>query len=195
VNRLTVLAGGLVVALALPLAGCGSSERNLNGPFGDSATSPIGAQCFMPEPKGAVATLGMLSFSNKGDRARIDKVTLVGARNLQTVAEWVVPITGHNLLGVFYGYPPYGSKRKGFALAPGVQWAERQHADGATIGHMPFPEAINLVLVLKVTGGVEGTAKTVYLDYESGGTKYRLNFQVAIELWNGKPGRCRLTVN
>lgn len=193
-NRLTLFAGGLAAALALLLGGCGSSGPNLNGPFGDSAKGPIGAQCFQSEPKGSVATLGMLSFSNKGGPARIDKVTLVDARDLQTVAEWLVPITGHDLMGVLDGYPPYGSKRGSQGPAPGIHWASRQRAVGATIAHMPFPLSINLIVVLRPTGSL-GTVKTVYLDYESGGTKYRLNFQVAIELYNGSHKPCRLTVN
>jgi hypothetical protein len=196
-NRLALSTGGLAAALALLLGGCsGSGDPKPNGPLGNSVSGPLAAQCFQPTPKGSVATLGMLSFSNKGGPARITRITLVDAHNLQTVAEWVVPITGHNLIGVLYGYPPYGSRRHG-GLPPGIQWAARQRAVGATIAHTPFPKAVNLVLVLRATGGTEGTARTVVVDYQSGGSKYQLNFGVAIELFNGNQPKlkCRLTVN
>ncbi len=189
-NRLALAAGGLAVALALLVGGCSSDPNpNLNGPFGDSPHGNIGGQCSWMA-KGSVATLGMLSFSNSGGQARIDKVTLVGAHNLQVVAEWVVRITGHDLIGAMGGYPPLGSKGHGPGfLAPGIHWAARQHAAGATVVHTPYPDAINLVLVMKATG-VKGTAKDVYIDYESGGTRYRLSFGVNIVLYNGNPRAC-----
>jgi hypothetical protein len=137
-----------------------------------------------------VLTAGGLSFSNSGGPARIDKVTLVDPHDLQVVAEWVVRITGHDLIGVMGGYPPTGAKGLGpGSLALGIHWATRQRADGATIVHIPYPDAINLVLVLRATG-VKGTAKTVYVDYESGGVKYRRDLAVAIELFSGNPRGC-----
>jgi hypothetical protein len=189
-NRLVLSAGGLAAALALLLAGCGSSsDPNLNGPFGNSARGSVGGQCSWMA-KGSVATLGMLSFSNSGGQARIDKVTLVDAHNLQVVAEWVVRITGHDLIGSLGGYPPLGSKGQGpGSLAPGIHWAARQHAVGATVVHTPFPDAINLVLVMRATG-VKGTAKDVYIDYTSGGTKYRLSFGISIVLYNNNSRGC-----
>jgi hypothetical protein len=188
-NRLALYAGGLAAALALLLSGCSSDPAlNPNGPFGNSAQGSAGAQCAWMA-KGSVATLGMLSFSNSGGKARIDKVTLVDAHNLQAVAEWAVPITGHDLVGVQPGYPPISKKYGPAVLAPGIHWAARQHAVGATVVHTPFPDAINLVLVMKATG-VKGTARDVYIDYESGGTKYRLSFGVSILLYNNKPKGC-----
>jgi hypothetical protein len=139
--------------------------------------------------RGPAGTFGMLSFSNKGGQARIDKVSFVDAHNLQAVAEWAVRITGHALVGVQAGYPPIGKKYGSATLAPGIHWAARQHAVGATIVPTPFPNAINLVLVLRATG-VEGKAKDVYIDYESGGTKYRLDFGVGIQMFNGSSHGC-----
>ena len=190
-NRLALSAGGLVAALALLLVGCGGG-LNMNGPFGDSPSGSTGSQCSW-YPRGSVGTLGMLSFSNSGGTARIDKVTLAHARHLQVVSEWVVRITGHDLIGVMSGYPPIGAKGQGPGfLAPGIHWATRQRADGAKIVHTPYPDAINLVLVLRSTG-TKGTAKTVYVDYESGGVKYRLDLAVSIELFNGNPRGCLST--
>lgn len=187
-NRLTLAVGGLGAALAPLLAGCGGG-LNMSGPFGDSPSSSLGMQCSWV-PRGSVGTFAMLSFSNSGGAARVDKVTLVGARNLQVVAEWVVRITGHDLIGVMGGYPPIGAKGQGPGfVAPGIHWAARQHAAGATIIHTRFPDTYNLVLVLRATG-VQGTAKTVYVDYESGGTKYRLDLAVGLQLFNGNPKGC-----
>jgi len=187
-NRLVLTVGGLAAALALLLAGCGGGP-SMNGPFGDSPSGSVGVTCSWV-PRGMVGTFGMLSFSNSGGLARIEKVTLVDPHDLQVVAEWVVRITGHNLIGVLGGYPPIGAKGQGPGfLAPGIQWASRQRADGATVQHTPYPDAINLVLVLRATG-VKGTAKTVYVDYDSGDTKYRLDLAVGIELFNGNPHGC-----
>jgi hypothetical protein len=179
--------GGLAVALGLLLGGC--SDPNPNGPFGDSPQGSVGGQCAW-YPKGSVATLGMLSFSNSGGLARIDRVTLVDAHHLRVVAEWVVRITGHDLIGVMGGYPPLGAKGQGPGfLASGIDWAGRQPAVGATIVHTPFPDVINPVLVLKATG-VKGTAKDVYIDYESGDRRYRRYFGVSILLYNNNPRGC-----
>lgn len=187
-NRLVLTVGGLAAALALLLTGCGGG-LNMSGPFGDSPSQSLGGVCSWV-PRGTVGTFGMLSFSNTGGQARIDKITLVSAHDLQVVAEWVVRITGNNLIGVLGGYPPIGAKGQGPGfLAPGIHWATRQRADGATIVHAPNPDAINLVLVLRARG-VQGTAKTVYVDYESGGSEYRLNLGVGIKLFNGDPTGC-----
>jgi hypothetical protein len=187
-NRLVLTAGGLAAALVLLLAGCGGGV-NMNGPFGDSPSGSVGSQCSW-YPRGSVGTLGMLSFSNSGGPARIDKVTLVDAHHLQVVSEWIVRITGHDLVGVMGGYPPVGTKGDGPGfLAPGIHWATRQRAAGATVVHTPFPDAINLVLVLRATA-VKGTARTVYVDYESGGIKYRLDLAVGIELFSSNQRGC-----
>jgi hypothetical protein len=187
-NRCALIAGGLATALGLLLSACSSSDRSLNGPFGDSAGASNGSECAWA-PGGGVTTFGMLSFSNKGGQARIDEVSLVGAHNLQVVAEWVVRITGQDLVGVQPGYPPISKKYGPATLAPGIHWAARQHVVGATIVPTPYPHAIDLVLVLRATG-VQGKAKDVYLDYESGGTRYRLDFGVGIQMFNGNSRGC-----
>jgi hypothetical protein len=134
-----------------------------------------------------VGTFAALVFGNTGGQARIKKVTLVDARSLQLVAAWAVPITGHNLMGVFDGYPP--NRVDGGRGTPGVQWGRRQRADGATIAHIPGKGVDNLVLVLKASGS-EGTAKTEDVYYTSGGTEYLLNLGVGIQLFNGNKRGC-----
>lgn len=184
------MAGGLAAGLALLLAGCGTGPKT-NGPFGNSNAPYSGGQC-IPVPPGDVATIAAKDFPNPGRQARIDNVTLVGAHDLRLVAAWAVPITGTDLMGVFAGYPPYGIQGKnGFpGVVPGVLWDRRQRADGAKIPHTPGQDTINLVLVVKASG-VEGTSKTVYVDYESGGNHYRLDMRFFMKVFNGVPDGCK----
>ena len=108
-SRGVVTAGGLAFGLALLLGGCGSSDGpNTSGPFGHAGTDRW-VQCF-PVPRGGVGTFAGLEFSNRGGPARIERVTLADAHNLQIVSAWAVPITGLDLMGVFAGYPPVGYK-------------------------------------------------------------------------------------
>jgi hypothetical protein len=176
-------AGGLAAALVLLLAGCSSTGPKTDGPFGRSAYG-LGTQCF-PVPRNDVGTLAALTFGNNGGPARISRVTLVGSRHLRIVEAWVVPIKGHDLLGIFAGYPPSGIDGKAGPPAPGVQWAHRQRIYGAIVPHIPSKETINLVLVLKPSGR-KGTAKSERVYYHSGGTNYVLNLGVGIQIINGQ---------
>jgi hypothetical protein len=189
-NRYVVKAGGLAIGLALLLGGCGGSdEPSTSGPFGHPGNTRW-VQCFQTTRHGGVGTFGGLSFHNPGSSAKIDNVTLINSHGMQIVAAWVVPITGLDLLGVFGGYPPdgYPGQLPGHPV-PGVQWEQRQHAAGAVIPHTAGQDAENLVLVLKPSD-VVGTAKDVMLDYQSGGTKYRYDFQVGVIVYNGNSGGC-----
>jgi hypothetical protein len=56
----------------------------------------------------------------------------------------------------------------------------RQRADGAVIQHIRGQDVINLVLVLKPSGR-DGTARTEYVYYQSGGTRYLLKMGVGIQ--------------
>jgi hypothetical protein len=186
VNHRTLIAGGLAAGLALLLAGCGPGLNTTDGPFGRSATQAGDFGECLSLPRGSVATFGATSFSNSGTgQEKIEKVTPVGPHDLRLLTAWVVPVTGHALIGDFGGYPPYGMKGFSFGpLPPGWQWGERQRADGAVIPHTPGHNAINLLLVVKASG-VEGTMKDVYVYYESGGTHYRLDLSFFIQLYNG----------
>jgi hypothetical protein len=188
VNRLAPIAGGLAAGLALLLAGCGGNGVHTDGPFGNSNVPGDGGEC-VAVPPGSVGTIGATEFPNPGGPARIGKVTLVGAHDLLLVAAWVVPVTGNDLMGVFPGYPPPGPEAHGLKLSPGVHWAQRQPADGAKIPHTPGHEVINLVLVIKASGA-KGTSKTVYIDYKSGGTNYRLDLHFSMSVVSGSPNGC-----
>jgi len=184
-----VTAGGLAFGLALLLCGCGSSDGpNTSGPFGHAGTDRW-VQCF-PVPRGGVGTFAGLEFSNRGGPARIERVTLADAHNLQIVSAWAVPITGLDLMGMFAGYPPVGYKGSFPGhLAPGVQWDQRQRVVAAVIPHSQGQDVVNLVLVLKPSG-VVGTAKDVDVNYVSGGTHYLRDFGVTVQVYNGNQKGC-----
>lgn len=183
-NCRAVIAGGLAAGLALLLAGCGAaSVPKLNGPFGKD--SP-GGDC-MPVPRGEVATVASQEWPNSGGTARIEKIILVGSHDLRLVAAWVVPVTGTDLIGVFAGYPPLGTKGDGpGSLAPGIEWADRQRADGAVIPHTAGHNVFNLVLVVRPSG-VLGSVKDIYVDYAVGSTHYRLDLHFFLKVFNGVP--------
>ena len=187
-NRPAVTAWGLA-ALTLLAASCTSSPPSPDGPLGTRADQSVGSQS-LGVPCGFAATFGQLSFSNSGGPAQIGKVTLVDEHDLQVAAMWVVQVTGHHLIGVMAGYPPTGAKGMGPGfVAPGIHWATRQRADGATVPRTPYPDAVNLVLVLSATG-MRGTAKAVNVYYESAGRQYLLNLRSSIELFNDNSKEC-----
>jgi hypothetical protein len=161
--------GGLVFGLAL-LSACSSSPGI--GPFGNGGTP--GAEC-VPVSSGGVITYGFEEFHNSGGPAQIESVSLVSPHDLRVLAAWAVPITGHTLYGVWGGYPAPGD------LSPGVQWADRQHADGAVIRHSDGSDVTNLVLVLKPDGR-KGTASALEVLYESGGKQYEMTMPTSIEV-------------
>jgi hypothetical protein len=189
-NRLRSIAGGLAIGSALLLAGCGSGGPNPDGPFGNSAPSSRFGEC-LTVPPGQVATIGATEWPNPGPTARVTGVTLVKEHDLRLLADWVVPITGNDLLGVLIGYPPYGvNGRKGPPGAqPGVEWNRRQRAVGATIPHTRGQDVYNLVLLLQPTGH-EGSVKDVYVDYQTGGTQYRYDMHFNIEVYSSTTSGC-----
>lgn len=126
-----MLAGVLLVASAL-LAGCASGAAANTGPFGNGGT--YGEECVFI-PHGAVLSYGFEEFRNSGGAtATVDKVALANSRGIRMLAAYVVPITGHDLYGVLFGYPPSAH------LPHGVQWSQRQRADGATIPSVDLSE-------------------------------------------------------
>jgi len=96
--------------------------------------------------------------------AVITPVALVKPQNLRVLAAYVVPVTGHYLIGVMPGFPPSH-------LGPGVQWSHRQRAVGARIPPSGRDVVTNLLLVLK-PATMTGSAQGVQVSYEVSGQEY-----------------------
>ena len=115
---------GLAYGLAL-IAACSNAINT--GPFSPGPTSSDRNALCTPVRPGGVLTLGMDAFPNTGGSpATIERVALTDPHNLQIIAAYAVPLTGTNLYGVLDGAPPARH------LPAGVQWAQRQRADGAS---------------------------------------------------------------
>jgi hypothetical protein len=84
------------------------------------------------------------------------------------LAAYVVPITGSDIYGLLQGYPP------GKSLPRGIQWSERQRADGAVIRPTPRRRDNNLIAVLQTTKN-PGWARGINIYYHSSdGQRYLL---------------------
>lgn len=128
---------------------------------------------------GGVVSFGFEAFHNPGSAATITSVSLAGPHNLQILQSWIVPVTGNNLYGVLDGYPPYKH------LPSGVNWAQRQRADGATIPHLPGKAVANLILVLKPLA-TAASAAGVNLYYKEASANYHLQTHFAIRILTAK---------
>jgi hypothetical protein len=165
---------GMVVAAAcILLAGCGGNATN-TGPFGNGG-SPTG-EC-ISVPLGGVISYGFVEFPNQGSStAVISKVALDGAHGIRMLAAYIIPITGHDLYGVYSGYPPVAHR------APGVQWAHRQSADGARIPPRSKADIVNNILLVLKRTAARGTAVGVDVYYTEAGQQYHLRTNSTITL-------------
>jgi hypothetical protein len=158
------LRGGTLLAGVL-LAGCASGVAVNTGPFGNGGSQ--GEEC-VPLPRGGVLSYGFDEFRNSSASAAvIEKVSLADPHGLRILAAYVVPITGHTLYGVLTGFPPEAH------LPLGVQWSQRQRADGATIPHSLGHRVTNLILVLKPVTKI-GSARGIDVYYRVSGQQYHL---------------------
>lgn len=155
------------------LAGCSSGVIFNSGPLGGQGST--GINCAPVDGRGGVLSYGFIEFANSSaSPVVITKVSLADPRGLRMLAAYVVPITGDTLYGLLQGYPP--AKH----LPSGVQWPERQRADGAIIEHSRGQDVTNLVAVLKPTRN-PGWARGINIYYHSsGGQRYLLRQGVQI---------------
>jgi hypothetical protein len=144
------------------------------GPFGNGGI--YGQECAFVPP-GSVLSYGFDEFRNVGGAtATIDKVTLADSHGIRMLAAYVVPVTGHELYGVLFGYPPDAH------LPQGVQWSRRQPTNGATIPpSRGRHDVTNLVLVLKPTA-TTGSARGISVFYRESGQRYHLLTATRIRL-------------
>jgi hypothetical protein len=156
-----------IVAIATCLPGCSSGVIFNAGPLGGEESG--GINCAPVIGRHGVLSYGSIEFANSSSTpVVIDKVSLADPRGLRMLAAYIVPITGDNLYGLRPGYPPARG------LPRGVQWSERQTADGAKLGHERGHVVSNLVAVLKPTRN-PGWARGINIYYHSpDGQRYLL---------------------
>ena len=99
---------------------------------------------------------GFEEFNDTGGTATIDKVALVHPRHLRLIAAWVAE-----------GKSPVGEVGRGYPH-PTKAW---KHIPGAVVHPNHGQEVINLVIVVKPSGGL-GTATAIDMYYHVGGTHY-----------------------
>ena len=163
----------LVAAACLLLAGCGGNAVN-TGPFGNGGGQT--GEC-ASVPSGGVLSYGFVEFPNQGSStAVITKIALDDAHGIQMVAAYILPITGHDLYGLYSGYPPAAH------LLPGVQWARRQRADGARIPPRSKADLVNNILLVLKRTAAKGTARGVDVYYTEAGRQYHLRTNSTITL-------------
>lgn len=164
------------------LAGCGpASSSSAGGPLISGLNGGgVGQECTHVQP-GGVLSYGFEAFQNRGGTVTVTKAGLARAHGLEILQAWMVPITGTYLYGVLDGWPPYRH------LPRGVQWAQRQRADGAVIPHSHGGDQMNLVLVLRAVRRV-ASAAGVSVYYRVAGQDYHLQTHIAIRVLTG--GTC-----
>ncbi|WP_262064511.1 hypothetical protein [Streptomyces sp. STR69] len=139
----------------------------LNGP-GD-AEAGSGEECIPAKAGGSIA-FGGDELHNYGSKAVvIDKITLRKASGLRLV-EAVIVSNSSALIGYGSGWPPDPEARSG----PGIDWAHRRKAVGATLSPQPDNAKVlnNLVLHLQVTAASGVRMAGVLVNYHVGRSDY-----------------------
>ncbi|MDV7214870.1 hypothetical protein [Streptomyces prunicolor] len=163
----------LALLTAALVTGCSSADQQasgggpLNGP--DYADAGSGEEC-IPAKKGGSVAFGGDELHNYGSKAvTIDRVTLSKASGLRLV-EAVIVSNSTALIGYGSGWPPDPEARSG----PGIDWAHRRKAAGATLAPQPDNAKVanNLVLHLQVTAASGVHMAGVLVDYHVGSSEY-----------------------
>ncbi|MET9081925.1 hypothetical protein ACIPX0_01665 [Streptomyces sp. NPDC090075] len=139
----------------------------MNGP--DYADAGSGEEC-VPAKTGGSVFFGGDELHNFGSKAVvIDKTTLSKASGLRLV-EAVIVSNSSGFIGYGHGWPPDPEARSG----PGIDWAHRRKAEGATIAPQRDNAKVanNLVLHLQVTATSGVHMAGVLVDYHVGGSHY-----------------------
>lgn len=175
-GNLSRLAAASFGAAALLLAGCSGGVLD-NGPLGNGGDP--GGLC-VPVRVGGVFTYGITTFTNTGSSvAVVDNVALADPDGAQLVAAYVVPITGNDIYGVRFGFPPDRN------LPAGVDWARHTRADGARIPPSPaFFKFENLLVVVKSLEPM-ATATGIDVYYREAGQRYHFRSPIVFLLTTG----------
>jgi hypothetical protein len=155
------------------IAGCSNGGVTIGGPL--SRESGEGVFC-APVEEGGSLTFGYQSLKNSGtDAVEITEVSLAEPSNLRLVAAYVTPLSDHQLVGVWAGYPPPTSE-----MLPAARrnWDDRVDAEGASI---EAGEELGLVPIVEL-GGRSGSAAGIQIDYRVRDSRYRYTTTIRIEL-------------
>jgi hypothetical protein len=164
--RIAALWVAVLVAALIAFLVVSAGDPAVNtGPLGKGGTA--GGVC-VPLARGQVESWGITYLGNAGSSdAVIEKVDLVKARNARLVASYVVPITGSQEYGSWFGYPPAAH------LPPGVDWSAHQHVPGANVAPAHGPDHADLVTVIQPTGPL-AEVQAIDVFYQESGTNYHL---------------------
>ncbi len=164
--RIAAITAAVLVAAVVAFFVRSALDPAVNtGPLGNGGTA--GGIC-VPLAHGQVESWGITYLGNTGSSdAVIKKVDLVNARNARIVASYVVPITGNNEYGSWFGYPPARH------LAPGVHWPAHQRVPGASVAPAHGPDHADLVTVIQPTGPL-AEVQAIDVFYQESGTNYHL---------------------
>ncbi|MER7179881.1 hypothetical protein ABT404_10435 [Streptomyces hyaluromycini] len=139
----------------------------LNGP--DDTDAGSGEVCIPAKAGGSIA-FGGDELHNYGSKAVvIDRIMLRKASGLRLVEAVIVP-NSSALIGYGAGWPPDPEARN----QPGIDWAHRRRAAGATLSPQADDAKVvnNLVLHLQVTDTTGVRMAGVLVHYHVGGSDY-----------------------
>jgi hypothetical protein len=171
ISRIAASAG-----VVLLISSCGADPAVNSGPLGDGGNP--GGIC-VPIRPGQVESWGITELVNTGrSNAVVETTRLDNARHLRIVDAYVVPITGSQEYGSWFGYPPAPHQR-------GVEWTRHTRAKGARVlPHIGSKDA-DLLIVLQPAGPV-AEALGITVLYREGGTQYELRTRYRFVLLVGK---------
>lgn len=172
----TVIRIAAIAAVILMASSCGGDPAVNSGPLGDGGDP--GGIC-VPIRPGQVESWGITELINTGrSNAVIETTRLDSARRLRIVDAYVVPITGPQEYGSWFGYPPAPYQR-------GVEWSQRTRAKGARVPPRSGSRHADLLIVLQPAGPV-AKARGITVLYREGGTQYELRTHYRFVLLVGK---------
>ena len=163
-----------LVLLAALVTGCSTVQHqdSTDGPLDQPGDSDggSGVEC-IPARTGGSIFFGGDELHNYGHKALvIDKITLRKASGVRLVEALIVS-NSSSFIGYGHGWPPDPEARTG----PGIDWAHRRKAVGATISPQSDHAKVanNLVLRLQVTAASGARMAGIQVRYHVDGSAYR----------------------
>lgn len=155
------IASASVVAVVVigGIALLGPDSRSDSGPL-DAPGSP-GGVC-VPEGDG-LAVVGTILRNGSNTAVSVEDVRLRAADGLLLTDAVIVPTINRTAIGVWSGLP---TQQNDAADENQAAWRQRVDAEGASITP---GQTLNLVVVVRRQGSVDGTAAGIDIDYRDGG--------------------------